>query len=143
MTDFPPFLQLLSRATVQALQMRCLTFSRFNWLRNGELSKAGEYIWRTLQSMGRVFLDHHSYQILRNIPTIMLIPSITFISFSQILSPSCLFQTSRLIESLEYTYKYYDRIPSHFVFLLTLFVICPEISIVYQNLELKNLGPRL
>ena len=26
MTDFPPFSQLLSRATVQALQMRCLTF---------------------------------------------------------------------------------------------------------------------
>ena len=50
MTDFPPFSQLLSRATVQALQMRCLTFSRVNWLRNGELSKAGEYIWRTLYS---------------------------------------------------------------------------------------------
>ena len=48
MTDFPPFSQLLSRATVQALQMRCLTFSRVNWLRNGELSKAGEYMWRTL-----------------------------------------------------------------------------------------------
>ena len=48
MTDFPPFSQLLSRATVQALQMRCLTFSRVNWLRNGESSKAGEYIWRTL-----------------------------------------------------------------------------------------------
>ena len=28
--------------------MRCLTFSRVNWLRNGESSKAGEYIWRTL-----------------------------------------------------------------------------------------------
>ena len=50
MTDFPPFSQLLSRATVQALQMRCLTFSRVNWLRNGKLSKAGEYIWRTLYS---------------------------------------------------------------------------------------------
>ena len=48
MTDFPPFSQLLSRATVQALQMRCLTFSRVNWLRNGESPKAGESIWRTL-----------------------------------------------------------------------------------------------
>ena len=43
MTDFPPFSQLLSRATVQALQMRCLTFSRVNLLRNGESSKVGEY----------------------------------------------------------------------------------------------------
>ena len=48
MTDFPPFSQLLSRATVQTLQMRCLTFSSVNWLRNGESSKVGEYIWRTL-----------------------------------------------------------------------------------------------
>ena len=51
MTDFPPFSQLLSRATVQALQMRCLTFSRVNWLRNGESSKVGEYIWRTLYTI--------------------------------------------------------------------------------------------
>ena len=52
MTDFPPFSQLLSRATVQPLHMRCLTFSRVNWLRNGESSKAGEYIWRTLYLQG-------------------------------------------------------------------------------------------
>ena len=41
MTDFLPFSQLLSRATVQALQMSCLTFFRVNWLRNGKSSKEG------------------------------------------------------------------------------------------------------
>ena len=79
MTDFPPFSQLLSRATVQALQMRCLTFSRVNWLRNGESSKVGEYIWRTLYlalisrvdqlsqlvlDLAHHHLDHVTYQAL-------------------------------------------------------------------------------
>ena len=62
MTDFPPFSQLLSRATVQALQMRCLTFSRVNWLRNGELSKVGEYIWRTLYISHSILVKELDFQ---------------------------------------------------------------------------------
>ena len=56
MTDFPPFSQLLSRAPIQAQQMRCLTFSRVNQLRNGESSKVGEYIQRTLYNISRATL---------------------------------------------------------------------------------------
>ena len=49
MTSLLPFSQLLSTAIIQGF-LKYITLSRMNCLRNGELSRGGKYIWRTLSS---------------------------------------------------------------------------------------------
>ena len=48
MTDLFPVLYLLSKVTIQSILKRYVNISWVNWLRNGELSKSFQYIWRTL-----------------------------------------------------------------------------------------------
>ena len=51
MTDLFPVLYLHSKVTIQGILKRYITISWVNWLRNGELSKSFQYIWRTLYVM--------------------------------------------------------------------------------------------